>query len=337
MKKYFVSVFLVISIFLFISCSEKNNTLSFTAMDTFMTIRSSGKNCVNANKAAQARVEKIENLISVTKESSEIYRLNHKLTESFELSDETFYLMKYALDGAYKSNGAFNPALYPVTKEWGFTTKQYQVPDENRINEILKLTDYTKIQLQETEHKINCSYGMMFDFGAIGKGYAGDQIIEVLKENGIQSAILDLGGNIQLLGKKTDGSEWKIGLKNPFGGDVPVALSVSDCAVITSGGYERYFTGNDGKQYIHIFDGRTGKPVENNVVSATIVTSKGIYGDYLSTTTFILGKDGAVELWKKSGDFDFIMMFDDYSICYTKGLEGKISIFGAFSKIQVIE
>lgn len=335
MKKVLKIFCFLCSILFLTSCKEKSDTISFEAMDTFMTIRANGKNAKKANLQVQARVENLENLLSVTKENCAVYKINHRKENSVQVEKTISDLITFAVDGANKSNGHFNPVLYPITSAWGFTTKKYTVPEESAIEELMKLTDYKKILL--ADGTLTLPEGMMFDFGAIGKGFAGDEIIKILKNNGVESAVLDLGGNVQILGGKPDGSNWTVGLKNPWGGDVPIALKLKDCAVITSGGYERYFTGDDGNQYIHIFDGQTGKPVENNVVSSTIVTEKGIYGDYLSTTTFILGKEETVAFWKKYSDFDFIMMFDDHSLCYSEGLKDRILILGDFTSVEMIE
>lgn len=323
-----------------ISCNSakaKANTKSLEAMDTFMTIRSFGKKGELANEKAAQRIKEIENLISTTREASEVSALNSANGSAVKVSDDTFKLVKFTKQGAERSGGAFNPVLYPVTKAWGFTTKNYTVPAADTIADLLRSTDYSKILINDAEKTVQIPASMKFDFGAVGKGFTGDEVLSLLKSMGIKSALLDLGGNVQVLGKKPDGSPWVIGLKNPWGGEVPVAVYLEDCAMITSGGYERYFTADDGKSYIHIIDGKTGYPVENELVSATIVTKSGLYGDYLSTTLFVLGKEKAIEFWRKNPDFDFILMLEDQSLVYTKGLEGKISVFAQFSSVEVVE
>lgn len=318
------------------SAKSKANTKSLEAMDTYMTIRSFGKNGELANEKAAQRIKEIENLISTTRAESEVSRLNNAGGQTLQVSDDTLRLVKFTKQGAEKSGGAFNPVLYPVTKAWGFTTKNYTVPSAAAIADLLTKTDYSKITIDEKEKTVQVPADMKFDFGAVGKGFTGDEVLSIFKSMGIKSALLDLGGNVQVLGKKVDGSPWVIGLKNPWGGEVPVAVYLDDCAMITSGGYERYFTADDGKSYIHIIDGNTGYPVENELVSATIVTKSGLYGDYLSTTLFVLGKDKAIEFWRQNKDFDFILMTEDQSLIYTKGLEGRISVFAQFNNVEVV-
>lgn len=318
------------------SAKTKANTKTLEAMDTFMTIRSFGKNGELANEKAAQRIKEIENLISTTRTDSEVSRLNNAGGQSVTVSDDTMRLIKFTKEGAQRAGGAFNPVLYPVTKAWGFTTKNYTVPEAAVIADLLRSTDYSKITIDEKEKTVQVPADMKFDFGAVGKGFTGDEVLSIFKSMGIKSALLDLGGNVQVLGKKVDGSPWVIGLKNPWGGEVPVAVYLDDCAMITSGGYERYFTADDGKSYIHIIDGNTGYPVENELVSATIVCKSGLYGDYLSTTLFVLGKDKAIEFWRKNPDFDFILMTEDQSLIYTKGLEGRISIFAQFNNVEMV-
>lgn len=325
----------------FFSCKNSSSTasdlLTFEAMNTFMSIKSFGNKASSANKAAKSKILETEKLISVTDSHSEVFKINNSNNTIILLSDELAELTFSSLAAADKTQGAFNPFLYPITKEWGFTTKNYHVPDNSRIQELLPLTDYKKARL-ECKNLIK-EPQMQLDFGGIGKGYAGDLAIEVLKENGIKSAVLDLGGNIQLLGSKADGSDWKIGLRNPWEEAAkPVfALKLSDCAVITSGGYERFFTGDDGKEYIHIFDSRTGRPVDNELVSVTIITKKGITGDLLSTALFAMGKEKAIDFWKNCLDYDFeiILLCKDYSAVISEGIEKRITSLADFSKVEV--
>lgn len=317
---------------LFTACSPHKAQASFTAMDTFMTIQATGKNPEQALAAAQERVMEIEGNISTTLNSSDVYRLNHG--EKITVSQDTRVLTTYGLNLAQQTQGALNPALYPVTSAWGFTTGTYTVPTAFELSQLLPLTDYTKIKLDWD--KIELESGMALDFGALGKGYAGDEIVRILKENGITSALLDLGGNVQALGKKTDGTMWNIGIRNPWGGSASAALKIADQAVITSGGYERFFTASDGHQYIHIFDGTTGCPVENGVVSVTIVAESGLYADGLSTGAFVMGLEKAADFWKQHKDFEMIIFTEDHNLYYTEGLVKTITVLGDFNSVNII-
>ncbi|MCR4742942.1 MAG: FAD:protein FMN transferase [Treponema sp.] len=327
-----------------IGCKLPENSITFQSMDTAMTIKSFGKNSKKANLQAQKRIQELDKILSSVDSQSQLYSLNHACGKEFTSGPELEKLIRYGLEKAEESQGAFNPLIFPLIYEWGFTSKNYKVPSDQKIQDLLAFTDYKKVSFEDG--KIILPEGMAFDFGALGKGFAGDCAIEILKENGVESAILDLGGNIQLLGKKESGENWKIGLRNPWGGtdpsaivkgSVPLVLELNDCAVITSGGYERYFTADDGKKYIHILDGRSGYPVDNEIASSTIVAKEGLYADYLSTTSFILGKEKTLQYWRQAGDFDFIMIFTDGSISYTSGLKDKLTLLEKFTSVEVIE
>ncbi|MBO6100321.1 MAG: FAD:protein FMN transferase, partial [Spirochaetaceae bacterium] len=174
------------------------------------------------------------------------------------------------------------------------------------------------------------------DFGAIGKGYTGDEVIKLLKDNGIKSALLDLGGNIQALGKKADGTEWTIGIKSPWTGKAVAAIKIADRAVITSGGYERFFTADDGHNYIHIFDSKTGRPVDNGIAGVTIIAESGLYADALSTTMFVMGLEDAAAYWRHNSDFEMIIFTENQDLYYTEGLQEKLNLLADFNSVNVI-
>lgn len=311
MKKivYCLSIFSL----LFFSCSSKEvkAVKQFEAMNTWMSIQGWGsEKCEEALDEAELAIRKLEASISTTNPASEIYALplltdgSESKISILDLSPEVFNLAQYALNMAEKTNGAFNPCLYPVTQAWGFTTGKYTVPTEYQLTQLLKDTDYSSVQIN-SENQLEVPSGMMLDFGGIGKGYAGDIAIAKMKSYGLTAGLLDLGGNIQAFGTKPDGTPWKIGIRNPVGQGVIAGLEIQTGAVITSGGYERYFTTDDGKKYIHIIDPETGRPVDNGLVSVTIVAKDGVYADALSTALFVMGEKKAINFWKENTDEDF--------------------------------
>lgn len=348
MKNIFVksAAILCFVTILFTGCTEKSDVKSFNAMDTFMTVQSYGKNCSVANKMVQTQVHQLEELFSTTKETSEIYKINNYIEENDKkstqkqnfVSPQTYELVTFALEMAEKTQGALNPALYPIIKSWGFTTGKYTIPSQTQIELLLQKTDFTKVRTSATsegQYLLSMDQDMELDLGAVGKGYAGDQAIKLLSSQGIKSAIIDFGGNVQTLGTKPDGSFWNIGIKNPWDGTILCGVKVADQAVITSGGYERNFTAQ-GKTFIHIFDGITGRPVQNEIKSVTIVAASGVYGDALSTALFVMGLQKAVSFWQQYKDFDFIIITQDKNIYYTKGLSGRIkTLSDSFTPNQI--
>lgn len=339
------------ALFLLSGCSNES-TKAFQAMNTLMTVRSFGLKSEKANKAVQKRISELEETISTTRTTSEIFVLNHSNDGKGIFSKDASILLDFSLSMAKKTNGALNPCLYPITTAWGFTTENFRVPPQTEIDSLLPLTDFTKVQTIKAESQGKKTAvvsvilpqfnrkNMQLDFGAVGKGYAGDEAIKILKSCGIKSAILDLGGNVQVLGgkKSSDGSvsDWNIGVKSPWGGEPAGGVKIRDKCVITSGGYERYFEDENGKRYIHIMDSKTGRPAEPDVASVTIVADTGIYGDALSTALFVMGKEKAIEFWRTYNDFEMIIIIDQDSIAFTEGLKDSFKLLQPFKNIQII-
>ena len=328
----------ILLIFPFVLCGCRNlqkSSLSFQAMNTFVSVQTFGENSKNVNQKIKARLSELESLFSTTDSSSEIYKLNHS-SEKIQVSSETYSLLSYSVKMAEIFNGHFNPALFPVIREWGFTTGNYHVPSQEKINFLLKKTDFSQIQFFD-DNFVQLQDSMSVDFGSVAKGFASDEIVKILSENNILSALIDFGGNIIAFGEKPDSSFWRIGIKNPFGGEISLAVKVKNQMVITSGGYERFFTDENQKKYIHIFDGKTGFPVENEIESVTIICENGLYADTLSTALFIIGSENAVSFWRERKDFQMIILQKDGSILYTSPLESQIEILSEFSEICVID
>lgn len=309
----------------------------FFAMNTSVSFTAYGDGAEEALAAAEERMGQLESLWSVTEEGSEIYRVNHSGGEPVVLSRETADLAEFALEMAEETQGALEPTLYPVLEAWGFTTDEHRIPEETEIQELLSNTGYEKVRLDgET---IRLPEGMELDLGAVGKGYAGDFICELLREQGITSALLDIGGNIQTIGTRPDGSDWRLGLRNPFGEGTVGVLTVSDCAVVTSGNYENYFVGEDGKTYGHILDPETGHPAESGLASVSIVTEEGKLGDALSTSLFVMGPEEAEAFWRENEDFEMIVITQDGEIIVTEGLEDRFVLGNDFQnmELQILE
>lgn len=336
MSKRMISLLIIGTVF-FTSCGKSKpdnepQNKSFFAMDTYMTITAYGENAESALNKAEERVSELENLWSVTKENSEIYAINHSNGQSVAVSPETAELFDFSLEISEMTDGALDCSIYPILTEWGFTTSDYTIPTEERISELLAYTDYRKINYNG--EYVQIPENMQIDLGAVGKGYTGDLVVEILKENSIESALLDLGGNIQTIGTKPDGTDWKIGLRSPFDEGNFATLEVSDRAVITSGGYERYFVGDDGETYWHILDPKTGKPAHSGLISVTVIGDEGRFCDALSTSLFVMGLEKATELWRNRDDFEMILVTEDGKIYLTEALENHFSLNQMYGNLQ---
>jgi len=324
-------------------CSWKQNqdmaehSESFFAMDTYMTFTAYGTDAEPAILAAEDKIREMEELWSVTDKNSDVYAVNHSSGQTVTVDWKTAELLSYALDMAEETNGALEPTIYPVLTAWGFTTGENRVPAETELAELLEKVGYDKVELNNDQ--IQMEPGGMIDLGAVGKGYAGDEAAQILRERGITAALLDIGGNIQAIGTKPDGSDWRVGLKDPFSGGVLGIIQVSDVAVVTSGNYERFFIGEDGKVYGHIIDPATGHPVENGIASVSVIASEGKLCDALSTALFVMGLENAQDYWRQRRNFEMILIMEDGDIYLTEGIRDSFSLNSEYRnmKINVID
>lgn len=292
-------------------------------MDTYITVTVYGENAEQIVEGAQKSIEDYERLWSVTSPGSEIYKINNSGGKAVVVSDETIELIEFALEMSLETDGALNPAIYPLLSLWGFTKEENYVPSESEINSLLKNVDCSTVKLDD--NAVIVPDNIMLDFGSVGKGFVGDKITEQLQHQGIKSALLDIGGNVQAIGTKPDGEAWKIGLRNPMNEGILGVLSVSDLSVVTSGNYERYFVDDNGKRYGHIIDPASGYPVENDLLSVTIIGEKGRQCDALSTALFVMGFDKAIEFFKDNGGFEMILVKNNGEIYATSGVRAIFS------------
>ena len=308
----------------------------FFAMNTYMSLEAYGDAAADALVQAEARIEELEGLWSVTDENSDIYAVNHSGGQSVSVSEDTAEIVSFAMEMAERTDGALEPTIYPVLTAWGFTTDEYRVPSPQEITGLLENVDYRKVSV--SGNTIQLEPDMMLDLGAVGKGYASDEVAELLREKGVTSALLDLGGNIVAVGSKPDGSDWRLGVQSPFGDEMIGILTVSDCAVVTSGSYENYFTAEDGTVYGHIIDPGTGYPVNGDLASVTIVAEEGKLCDALSTALFVMGAEQAETYWRENGGFDMLLVTDDNEIILTEGIAEKFTLSDGWgATVRVLE
>ena len=325
MKRIF-GIFLCL--FLLPGCGAAGDTAAstryLTAMDTVMTLTAYGQNRDRALEEAVAEIQRLDSLLSIGSDSSDISRLNREKTAV--LSPDAASLLESALDLARDTQGVFDPTVYPLVKLWGFYDKDYHVPSRQELSQALALVDYREVSLGE-DGQASLGPGQQIDLGGIGKGYTSQRVTELLRQAGITSAMVSLGGNVQCLGAKPDGSPWNIGIRDPFGEELYAAVRVTDKAVITSGGYERYFEDPEtGIIYRHILDPRTGFPAEKGLSSVSIVTSDGTLGDGLSTALYIMGLEEATRYWQAHREaFEAVFITDDGILYATEGLRGSLT------------
>lgn len=312
---------------------QSEATTEVFAMDTYITMTAYGRDAETALSEAEDRLIELEQLWSVTDPDSDIYAVNHSDGQPVSVSEETAKLLSFALKMAEETDGALEPTIYPVLTAWGFTTEENRVPSDAEITELLKNVGYERIRLEDMT--IQLDNGMMLDLGSMGKGYAGDLAAQVLTEHGIASALLDLGGNIQAVGTKPDGSPWRLGLRDPFSDGTLGVLEISNQAVVTSGAYERYFIGEDGIRYGHIIDPATGYPAERGLASVTVIADEGRLCDALSTSLYVMGVERAIDYWRQYQNFEMILITEDGEIYLTDGIADSFSLDSYHSNMTV--
>lgn len=303
------------------------NREEFLAMDTYISLSAYGENSEVALANARREIKSVESQLSVTDESSEVSRINQGAGEETVISEDAAQVIDFALYLNTLTEGAFDITLYPIVKEWGFTTGSYRIPDQEKINGLLKKTGSKNIDFYD--NVIFLPEGYAIDLGALGKGFAADKAAAALKEKGVASALLSLGGNIQAIGSKPDGAPWNIGIQNPFSDDNAAVLKVTDKAVVTSGNYQRYFEEN-GKRYCHIINPEIGYPVDNGLMSVTVIGESGLLCDGLSTSLFVMGEEKAVDFWREQGDFEMIIITEDGRLLATEGIYEDLSVNEGF-------
>ena len=298
---------------------EMGETRTVYTMDTVMNLTAYGENASAALDAAEETLRTLDAKLDRHDETSTVSALNRDGTvEDAELAQ----LTDIAQTIGALSGGAFDPTVAPVMDAWDFTGDAPRVPSDEELSALLAHVGLEKLSVDG--NTVTLSDGAQLDLGGIAKGYAADLLRAQLEKEGVTSATLDLGGDVFVMGRKTDGSDWRIAVKDPADTESYLGVvSAADKFIVTSGVYERYFEEN-GVRYHHILDPKTGCPAESGLVSVTVLCENGAWADALSTACFVLGPDGALalrdDLADQETDFELILVTDDGRVLYTDGL-----------------
>mgnify|MGYP004555453889 FL=1 len=270
-----------------------------------------------------------EEKLSFFKENSEISKVNRNAAKGFtKVSLDTFEILKNSTYYSKLTNGIFDITIAPLVEEWEINSNNPKVLSEKKVKELKTLVDYEDVILNENNLSVMLlRENQKIDLGGIAKGYIADKIIEFYKENNINSAIINIGGNIKVLGKKDHDSLWSVGIYEPkkHSEKCICSIEVEDKSVVTSGAYERAFIYKD-ELYCHILNPKTGYPIKSDLKSITVVSSESIDGDALSTPLFIMGKDKAYEFMKKH-NISGVMITNNDEIIITKDLLEGFKLF----------
>ena len=315
-----------VSAFALWSCTDERTMRDkvLYAMDTVITFRLSGTSADTdrAMEKCSRMIERTENILSRTVEGSSCSEFNGHISEMY-YPDETFLeVLSTALNVAKATDGAYDPTVAALTDLWGINDPEVTaVPSDEKIGEALEHVGYEKIGISDLS-VTKSDMELRVDLGGIGKGYACSQIIEYLKTTALDYGIVSFGGNVGTFGIKSDGLEFRVGIRDPFEGDLNAAVvTVGEAYVSVSGSYER-FKEIGGEKYHHIFDPETGRPAESGLVSAAVVTADGALSDALSTALFVMGPEKAMKFYK-SGTYEFeaVLITESMEMYITDGLD----------------
>ena len=301
--------------------TEEKHEKQLFAMDTVMLLTAYGDAGSDALNAAADVINALAADLDPEREGGSVYALNAGAGGPVEASADCLAVLDTALAVGRETGGALDPALYPVIKAWGFTTGQYRVPAQEELDRLLAEKNTEGILLDAAAGTAALPEGTAISLGAVAKGYAAQKAVQAMAEAGAERAILSLGGNVQTLGDtRPDGEAWQVAVTDPLDtGSYVGILRVGQTAVVTSGGYQRYFE-QDGVRYIHILDPATGRPVDNGLASVTVVTADGARADALSTALFVLGEQGALDYAGAHEGVELVLVTQDGRVIVTAGL-----------------
>lgn len=293
-----------------------------------------------------ALCDKYELVFSRTNEKSELYKLNHRkdtsdkdpnadgqttpypvsgTADTWHISEDLASLLSQGLSITRESDGAFDIAIAPLTSLWDFTAEDPKVPDDAAIQKALPLCSSDGVTIDGQDITLP-SDDIQFDVGAIAKGYIADRLKDFLVKKGVNSAIINLGGNVLCIGSKPNGTPFKIGIQKPFAdrNETEAVMDIAGKSVVSSGIYERCFK-QGGKLYHHILNPQTGYPYDNGLISVTIISDQSVNGDALSTTCFALGLKDGLKFAEKKG-VQAVFITEDYELHYTDGFQDEINV-----------
>lgn len=323
MKRILLIINLLLIISMFSGCTKfTNNQINVSGQyfDTAVSITIYGGTKDVADKCKDI-CSKYENMFSNKIDSSEISMININSAKGnwTSVSNETLELIKKGIEFGNISNGLFDITIGEVSQLWDFKDGN-NLPDPATIKEKISNVNYKNIEIDGNNVRLS-NPNAKLDLGGIAKGYIADKLKEYLLSQNIDSALINLGGNVLLVGSKLDGSNFRIGIQKPFeeSGETILVVNTHDKSIVTSGTYERYFY-KDNKLYHHILDTHTGYPVENDLCSVTIISDSSMMGDGLSTTAFLMGLNDGLNYIESLENTEAIFIDKDLKIHTTTGL-----------------
>lgn len=307
-------------------CGESRMVQSqTTAMNTGITLTAYGKNAEVGLRAAEGVIQSMQTMLDPDLPTSYTYAINHANGENVVVPAQIAKMLTTA-DTVYKqSGGALDLTIYPLVKRWGFEDGKYYLPTDDEIFADRARLCFDRMVL--TSFPSTGGYAVSFPesaqltFAAVARGCAAENAIDAMRQAGVQSGIVALGSNVQTLGTQPDGSPWSVGIQDPNNLTTYLGVvNVGEMAVVTSAGFQCRFTANNGRTYHHILNPVTGYPVNNSLLSVTILCEDGTMADALATAMYVAGESRAISYWRTYGGFEMILVTSDDRIVCTKGL-----------------
>ena len=307
-------------------CSGAQNsryTKSGLYFDTIVSIDIYGASKDNADyilSECMKLCDKYQQLFDETIKTSDIYMINTSGGKSVKVDHDTVKLIESALYYSKLTEGRFDISIDPVSDLWDFHEDNAHVPSGDEINNALTNVGYENITVDSANDTVTVTGNATIDAGAVAKGYIADRIADYLISCPINGAIVNMGGDLKLIGTKNGRDPFNIGINDPFSDDsVRADLSLTDTAVATSGTYERCITVGDRK-YHHILDPSTGYPVDTDIESVTVICDNATSADCLCTVLIILGADDAIELVENTKDTEAYIIKSDGQVMQSSGM-----------------
>lgn len=301
---------------------EKKSVVGFY-FDTVITLSAFVEDD-SALKEALDECARYEKMFSRTVEGSDIWRVNQE-SGPVQVSGETAEMLKDAIAGSELSGGAFDPTVEPEIKLWDFSGDTARLPDAEALREAATHVDYRRLQVDGD--KVTLPDDMGLDLGGVAKGFIADKLSQFLRNKGVKSALINLGGNVLTIGRRaTDDAPWVVGVQDPKAenGVNKLMFKAEDLSVVTSGNYERFFI-LDGVRYHHLLDPKTGWPVENGLDSVTILSKSSAMGDILSTACYVLGLEKGKKLIESLDGIDAVFIGSDGTVTMTDGAKALVT------------
>lgn len=301
---------------------KQNPSYTDTLFDTVIKVQILGSADAEVLKGVETLCKDYDKNFSMTNEEGELYKINHAQGAPVEVSKDMITLIQKGIYYSKFSNGAFDITIGSVSSLWDFKETK-KVPSDASIQEALSHVNYQNIVIQNNTVRLTDPYTQI-DLGAIAKGYIADRIKDYLKAKGIKHATINLGGNIQTIGAKPNGSNYNIGIQKPFDetGEPVTSVKIKDKSIVTTGIYQRYFE-QDGTLYHHVLDPKTGMPCDTDLYSVSIITDSSLTADAMSTVCCLMGYQESMNVISQLDNVDAVFITDDGDIKYSSNFQKK--------------